>query len=88
MDDAKNVFLLLHYAFIDVGCQMVVTRTRASNSRNVKMMRGLGFSELCLKRLFGRHEDGIIFQLTDDDWKTGRFYMRPNYGQIQSTEAD
>ena len=67
---------MFEYPFLDLGCQMVVTRVSA-NERQAhlhRIFRAFGFKEMTIPRLFGRDEDGILFLLTDDDWKASKFF--------------
>jgi RimJ/RimL family protein N-acetyltransferase len=67
------------YPFESVGCQMVVMRvspfnTNGHNRGICRMLEAFGFTKFVIPRLRGRHEDGLIFTLTDDAWRSGRFY--------------
>lgn len=72
----KNIHFMLAYPFEDCGCQMVVMRTSEHNKRVQKVITGIGFDALRIPRLYGRDEDGILLTLTDDAWKSGRFYLK------------
>jgi len=63
------------YAFGLLGCQMAVARTEASNSTVRKLWRGLGAQETIIPRLFGRAKNGAILTLTDDKFRTSKFYQ-------------
>lgn len=67
---------MFNYPFREVGVQMVVTRVSASDRQAHlhRIFRAYGFKELVIPRLFGRDEDGLLFMLTDDDWKASKFY--------------
>lgn len=66
---------LFAYAFNTIGCQMVVTRNSASNTRLHRQLKAYGFTRFDVPRLFGRHEDGVFWSLTDTDWKQSRYYV-------------
>lgn len=54
--------------------QLVVMRVSERNESMLRIARAFGFSETFIPRLRGRDEGEFIFTLTDDDWRTGRFY--------------
>ena len=64
----------------EIDCQMVVMRLSARDKRLHHQLKSCGFKPYKIPRLRGREEDEIIFTLTDDDWKAGRF-MRVKNGQ-------
>lgn len=65
---------LFGYAFNKIGCQMVVTRNSATNTRLHRQLNAYGFTRFDVPRLFGRDEDGVFWTLTDSDWKQSRYY--------------
>ena len=65
---------LFAYAFDEVGCQMVVTRNSATNTRLHRQLKAYGFTRFDVPRLFGRDEDGVFWTMTDSDWKQSRYY--------------
>lgn len=78
---------LFSYAFDRVGCQMVMTRNSATNKRLHRQLQAFGFTRHDVPRLFGRHEDGVVWFLTDDDWRASRFYVEARNEQTKSPEA-
>jgi hypothetical protein len=67
------------YPFVDCGCQMVMMRTSVNNQmwngRGLpRLLKAYGFREYLIPRMWGRHEDGYLFTLTDDDWKANGFH--------------
>lgn len=60
--------------FVSHGCQMVVLRVSENNLRMQKILRRYGFAEYRIPRLAGRHEDQILFTLTDDRWRANGFH--------------
>lgn len=68
--------------------QMLVTRNGADNTRLHRQLAAFGFRRYDIERLFGRDSDGVVWTLTDDDWKASRFYIGANNGQeIRSARA-
>jgi hypothetical protein len=77
----KTLWAMFEYPFIDLGCQLVVTRNSERNEmwngRGLhRLLKAYGFKEHRIPRLRGRDEDEIIFTLTDDDWKRNGFHRR------------
>lgn len=64
---------VFRYAFDQQGCQLVVWRVSPDNLRTIRLAERLGFTGHRIPRLGGRHEDEIIFTLTDDAWRLGPF---------------
>lgn len=62
------------YAFDQLGCQMVCSRTPATLRRAARIARAYGFKQVTIPRLFGRTEDGIISTLTVEDWRANGFH--------------
>lgn len=75
------------YPFVDAGAQMAVMRVSPKNARLHRMLEAYGFDRYTLPRLRGRHEDGIVFTLTDDAWRTSKFNMRSSGGESQGARA-
>ena len=71
----KILHRLFSYAFEDCGCQMIVTRNSARNTRLHRQLKSFGFDRIDFPRLFGRDEDGVLWSLTEEQWKEGRFYV-------------
>lgn len=61
------------YPFKTLGCQMVVTRNSARNTRLHRQLAAYGFQRFPIPRLRGRDEGEIIWTLTDDDWRANGF---------------
>jgi RimJ/RimL family protein N-acetyltransferase len=61
------------YPFAELGCQIVVMRVSERNTRLHRILTAYGFTSYKIARLRGRHEDEIVFTLTDDDWRNNRF---------------
>ena len=76
---------LFAYAFERAGCQMVVTRNSAANESLHKQLWAFGFDRFDIPRLFGRREDGVVWTMTDDQWRAGRFFI--GVDRISAREA-
>lgn len=70
--------------FIENRCQLLVWRVSVRNTHVARLAERLGFKAHLIPRLRGRDEDEIIFTLTDDDWKSGRF-SRGRNGQVSAS---
>ncbi len=73
---------MFEYPFKQAGIQMVVMRVSANDKQKHlhRMLKAYGFKGQTIKRLYGRCEDGIVFSLTDDDWRSNRFNKGQHYG--------
>ena len=68
------LYVVFSYAFDQLGCQMVCSRTPARLKRAARIARAYGFRQVTIPRLFGRTEDGIISTLTAEDWRANGFH--------------
>lgn len=66
------------YAFNGVGCQMVYCRTSAADRQTHlrRIFKAYGFDEIRVPRLYGRDEDGLLFTLTEERWRTNGFHKQ------------
>lgn len=64
---------LFAYAFETVGCQMIVTRNSATNTRLHRQLKRYGFDRFDIPRLFGRDENGVVWTLTREMWEGSDF---------------
>ena len=62
------------YPFEQLGCQMVVMRVSANDSRLRRILTAYGFDHYLIKRLRGRDEDECVYTLTDDAWRANGFH--------------
>lgn len=72
----KSLMAIFGYAFEHVGCQMVVCRTSAADRQKHlhRIFRAYGFDEFRIPRLFGRDEDGMVYTLTEEKWRSNGFH--------------
>ena len=64
------------YPFLDLGCQMVVQRNDAEDTRLLGMLAAYNYSFIKVPRMLGRHKDGVLCCLTFEDWANNRFNQR------------
>jgi len=78
---------MFDYPFIDVGVQMLVSRVSADPRQNhlKRIFTAYGFDHQIIPRLYGRNEDGILYSLTDDDWRKSKFRKERDIGQTGRT---
>lgn len=69
------------YVFGGLGAQMATARTRADNAAVRRIWKALGASEVIIPRMFGRTENGAVLTLTDDRWRSSKFYQGGRHGQ-------
>lgn len=67
---------MFEIAFDVLGNQIAVLRVAADNDNMCGIARRFGFSEATVQRLWGRGRDGVIFTMTDDQWRAHRLYLR------------
>lgn len=81
------LFAAFTYAFDQLGCQMVCSRTPVSLKCAARIARAYGFKQVTVPRLFGRNEDGILSTLTVEDWRANGFHKENAHGQKKCTKA-
>ncbi|WP_434286303.1 hypothetical protein [Celeribacter sp. SCSIO 80788] len=64
----------LTYAFDGLKCQMIVARQAVENENPRRCWKALGGNEYIIPRLRGRDKDGSIITLTDEAWRSSKFY--------------
>ena len=70
----KVIRAMFSLPFECLGCQLVVLRVSEFNKTMIGIARTFGFTETFIPRLRGRNEGEFIFQFTDDQWKSSRYY--------------
>ena len=69
------------YPFQGIGCQMVLMRVSERNEQwngrgLPRLLKAYGFDKHTIPRLYGRHEDGHVFSLTDNAWRGNGFHRK------------
>lgn len=72
---------MFSYPFLGIACQLAVMRVsernRQWNGRGLpRLLTAYGFERHTIPRLYGRQEDGLLFTLTDDAWRTNGFHNK------------
>jgi len=83
---------IFSYAFDVVKCQMVVMRV---SERNVqwngrglpRLLMSYGFTPVRIPRLYGRDEDGFLWSLTEEAWRSNGFHRKPFQISHSSTDT-
>jgi len=70
----KVLWEMFAYPFEHLDCQIVVMRVSTENTRLHRILTAYGFECYRIPRLRGRHEDELIFTLTDDAWRNNGFH--------------
>lgn len=60
------------YLFDGLRCQMIYARVRPENKKLQRLLELSGHKRHVIPRFAGRDRDGLIYTLTDDDWKVSR----------------
>jgi len=78
--------VMFQYPFIHCGCQMLITKTMARSTHVLRMLSAMNFSLILHPRAGGRYEDGVVAQLTYEDWLDSKFCKR--FGHHITVKAD
>lgn len=68
--------LMYQYPFLQLRCQTVFMRTHAGNEHILRQLAAFGYMLIKVPRLYGRHHDGVLCELTDDDWAANKICQR------------
>jgi hypothetical protein len=68
--------VMYQFPFLQCGCQMVVMRTRADNEHILRQLAAFNYMLIPVPRLYGRHADGVVCLLTDDDWAANKICQK------------
>jgi len=64
------------YPFLQLGCQMVLMRVDAEDTRLLRQLAALNYSFITIPRLLGRGKDSVLCLLTEEDWRASKFQKR------------
>ena len=82
----STLAVMFQYPFLGCRCQMLITKTEARNRHVLRMLGAMNFTLILHPRAGGRYEDGVVAQLTVEDWMESKFCKR--YGHhIVNAEA-
>lgn len=73
---STTLVVMWDFPFIQCRCQMVAHTVLADDERLLSQLARLGCSLTLYPRLYGRHRDGVIALLTDDDWRSNKIFQR------------
>jgi len=79
---------MYQYPFLDIGCQMIVLRLKASDIGLQRMLAVTGYTLTRIARFFGRGEDGVIATLTYEDWADNKFNRRFHHHETNAPRKD
>jgi hypothetical protein len=80
----STLALMFQYPFIGCGCQMLITKTMARNQHILRMLSAMNFTLILHPRAGGRHEDGVVAQLTYEDWLESKFCKRYKHHIVEN----
>jgi hypothetical protein len=78
--------VMFQYPFVHCGCQMLITKTMARSTHVLRMLAAMNFALILHPRAGGRYEDGVVAQLTYEDWLDSKFCKR--FGHHITVKAD
>jgi len=61
------------YVFDTCGCQMMITDTSKANAKVQAALKKLGFSPTIVPRMCGSDTDGVLWTMTNDQWRKHPF---------------
>jgi hypothetical protein len=65
------------YPFEQIGVQMVMHMTAASDERVLRQLATIGYMLVTVPRLLGRDRDGVLCLFTREAWEECKFIRRP-----------
>jgi len=77
--------VMFQYPFLHCGCQMLITKTSARSEHVLRMLAAMNFMLIRHPRAGGRYEDGIVAQLTYEDWLDSKFCKRFKHHIVEET---
>jgi hypothetical protein len=72
----ETIRRMYSYPFDQLGCQMVINRMAADDERLLWQCERLGYSLIKFPRMLSRDRDGVIGQLTVEDWRSHPIHRR------------
>jgi RimJ/RimL family protein N-acetyltransferase len=69
----SRLSVIFGYPFDQIKCRMVVARIGEHNARARRIWRSLGAREYAIPELRSPHEAEIVYTLTADQWRSGKF---------------
>jgi hypothetical protein len=85
----QTLGVMYRYPFLQVGCQMCLHKTLASNERLLRQLAAINCILIRMPHLFGRDQDGVIAVLTFEDWAANKICRRYRHhsGQVAGHAA-
>jgi hypothetical protein len=80
----STLALMFQYPFLTCGCQMLITKTMARNLHVLRMLSAMNFTLILHPRAGGRYEDGVVAQLTYEDWLESKFCKRYKHHIVEN----
>lgn len=68
---------IFDYPFGQIGCRLVVARISEHNKRARRLWISLGSDEYVIPALIAPHTAQIIYTLTAEQWRNGKFKAKP-----------
>lgn len=65
---------MFEFPFVTLRCQAVVMTADIENNNLASILIRYGFKRYDIPRLRGRDKTGVVFVLSDDDWKANGFH--------------
>ncbi len=83
----KILDAMFSYAFDVAKVQLLITRNSASNTRLHRQLAAYGFNRFDIPRMFGRGENGVLWTLTEEAFRSGKFHEQKDMlsGRMQQS---
>jgi hypothetical protein len=72
----ETIRQMYQYPFLQIGCQMMLQLTPASDERLLRQLSALNYTFVRIPRLLGRDSDGVVCLLTREAWQDNKFNKR------------
>jgi RimJ/RimL family protein N-acetyltransferase len=85
----RTTLKLMHqFPFLQCGCQMLLAKVLADNTRMLRQFAALNYSFIKLPRIFGRNRDGVLCCLTYEDWLDSFLCKRYKHHIVDSEQIE
>jgi hypothetical protein len=71
-----TIAVMGYYPFVQCGYHMLVCNVRAADQRAQRQLAAVGFKRIRYPHMFGKDDDGMVCQLTVDDWNSSKICQR------------
>jgi len=84
----ETIRILFQYPFLQLGCQMIVSRVAEDDERLLRQLAALNFTFIRFPRLLGRDKDAVICHLTREAWEGSKFSQRYRHHVVDAPRQE